>query len=76
MQVRQAARFGNRWAAIALAALCWPLLASLLLGTIAATIVIYAVALALDAALFVAWLRAAVQYSKRASRGETFALKG
>jgi hypothetical protein len=36
--------------------------------------VFYVIAMVLDVALFVMWLSRALQYSKRASRGETFTL--
>ncbi len=71
-QVRYAVRFGTIWFAIALGALLWPLLVSLLAGNLSLTIVIYALAIALDCVLFVVWIRLALRYSKLASRGETF----
>lgn len=70
--MKQAYRFGLRWFWIALAALVWPLLVSLLTGNATVTIVIYALALLLDAALFVIWLRLALRYSRLAARGESF----
>ena len=73
--MRQALQFGGLWAAIAAAALIWPLLASLLARDVTATLVVYSIAIALDAVLFVIWVRAALRYSRRAARGETFALK-
>jgi MFS family permease len=75
LQIRQAVRFGVRSAAIGLAALLWPLIASLLVGNLTLTIVFYIVAIALDCMLFVIWLRHAIRYSKRAARGETFDLE-
>jgi hypothetical protein len=75
-QTAQALSFGVRWAAIACAALVWPLLVSLLVGNPTAIIVVYALAIVLDAVLFVVWLRSALRYSKLAARGETFSLKG
>lgn len=45
---------------------------SLLIGNLTATIVFYVVAMVLDVVLFAIWLSRALQYSKRASRGETF----
>ena len=56
------------------AALLWPLILSLLIGNATATIVMYVVAMIVDVVLFIAWLARALQYSKRASRGETFSL--
>jgi Na+/melibiose symporter-like transporter len=75
VQVRQAVRFGTRSAGLALAALLWPLIGSLLVGNVAVTLMMYAVAIVLDCALFVIWLRHALRYSKRAARGETFDLE-
>jgi hypothetical protein len=48
---------------------------SLLTGNATATIVFYVIAMVLDVLLFVVWFRLALRYSKRASRGETFALR-
>ena len=55
-------------------ALAWPLILSLLIANATATIVFYVVAMIVDVVLFSAWLWRALRYSKRASRGETFAL--
>jgi membrane protein implicated in regulation of membrane protease activity len=55
-------------------ALLWPLILSLLVGNLTATIVFYVIAMVLDVALFAIWLSRALHYSKRASRGETFTL--
>ncbi len=60
--------------AIGFAALVWPLLLSLLTGNLTATVVIYAIAFAVDIAVFVIWLRRALNYSKRAARGDTFSV--
>jgi len=75
LQVRQALRFGVRSTAVAIGALLWPLIGSLLIGNVAFTLVMYALAIVLDCVLFVIWLRHAVRYSKRAARGETFDLE-
>lgn len=75
LQIAQAVRFGIRSTAIGIAALVWPLIVSLLVGSLTFTLVAYVIALVLDAALFVLWLRHALRYSKRAARGETFALE-
>ena len=74
MQIRQAVRFGVRSTAIGLAALLWPLIASLFVGNLTLTIVVYTMAIAIDCVLLVVWLRHSVRYSKRAARGETFDL--
>lgn len=74
-QIRQAVRFGVRSTLVGLSALVWPLVLSLLCGNLTATLVFYAVAIVLDCALFVIWLKRAVGYSKRAARGETFGLR-
>jgi hypothetical protein len=74
-QVKQAVRFGAVSSIIGLAALLWPLILSLLFGNLTATLVFYVVAIALDIALFVMWLKRALGYSKRAARGETFSLQ-
>jgi hypothetical protein len=60
---------------VAFVALLWPLLLSLLFGNLAATLVFYGLAIVLDFAVFVMWLKRAIGYSKRAARGETFALQ-
>ncbi|HEY8314844.1 MAG TPA: hypothetical protein VIG51_11850 [Candidatus Baltobacteraceae bacterium] len=57
---------------VGLAALVWPLVLSLLVGSVAATVVIYALALTIDVVLFVLWLLRAIGYSKQAARGATF----
>jgi hypothetical protein len=59
---------------LAFAALVWPLVLSLLFGNITATMAFYVVAFVLDCALFGVWISRALRYSKRAARGETFAL--
>jgi hypothetical protein len=74
-QIRQAVRFGANACLIGFAALLWPLVLSLLFGNLTATLVFYALAIAIDIALFGIWLRRALKYSKRAARGETFALQ-
>ncbi|HKU68209.1 MAG TPA: hypothetical protein VJP85_10570 [Candidatus Baltobacteraceae bacterium] len=73
--IRQALAFGVRSAIWATIALVWPLVLSLLAGNLTATIVFYIVAMVLDVVLFVLWLKRALEYSKRASRGETFAIR-
>ncbi len=70
--MRQALGFGAIASLIGLAALLWPLVLSLLLGSILATVLVYALALLVDVALFILWLVRAIGYSKRALRGETF----
>lgn len=74
-QVRQALGFGIRAAIWGAGALLWPLVLSLLLGNLTATVILYIIAIVIDIVLFAAWLKRALQYAKRASRGETFALK-
>lgn len=56
-------------------ALLWPLLLSLLTGNLTVTLVVYGIAMILDIVLFAGWLKRALRYSKRASRGETFTLR-
>ncbi len=50
----------------------WPLVLSVFVGNVVATLWIYVLALLLDVALFVLWLVLAIRYSQRAARGETF----
>lgn len=59
---------------IGLAALLWPLVLSLAVANLSATLWIYGVAMLLDCALFVVWLVLAMRYSQRAARGELFAV--
>lgn len=73
--MRQALRFGVRSAVLGTVALLWPLVLSLLLGNLTATIVFYGIAIVLDLVLFAVWVRRALLYSKRAARGETFSLR-
>jgi hypothetical protein len=75
LQIRQAVRFGVRSTGIGVAALLWPLVASLLIPNITLILGVYVVAMVLDVVLFVVWLRHAMLYSKRAARGETFELE-
>lgn len=75
MQIGQAVRFGAVFAVLAIAALAWPLVLSLLFANLIATLVFYGIALVLDCVLFVVWLSRALRYSKRAARGETFMLE-
>lgn len=70
--LRQALWFGNVSAAAAFLALGWPLLLSLLVGNVTATIWMYVLAIVADVALFVLWLVLALRYSQRAARGELF----
>lgn len=70
--VRQALWFGIISSAVGFAALLWPLLASLLVTSLPATIWIYALALLIDVVLLAVWLVLAARYSRRASRGELF----
>ena len=70
--LRQALWFGNLSALMALVALVWPLVISLLVTNVVATIWIYVLAMLIDVALFVLWLVLAIRYSQRAARGELF----
>jgi MFS family permease len=70
--MRQALWFGLLSTGIGLGALGWPLLASALIGNVAATIWIYAFAMLADVALFAWWLVLALRYARRADRGELF----
>ena len=70
--VRQALGFGILSSAIGLAALLWPLVLSVLIGNIVATLWIYGVAMIVDLTLLVVWLVLAIRYSQRAGRGELF----
>ena len=71
-QMRQALWFGNLAVAIALVAFTWPLLLSFFVGDVTIVIWVYAVAMALDTAIFVTWLVLAIRYSRRAARGDLF----
>ncbi len=73
--IGQAFLFGAFGVAAAVLALSWPLVLALLLGNVPATLAIYAVAILLDAALFFAWLAAAIAYGKKAARGEAFEIR-
>ena len=70
--IRQALGFGILSSAIGLAALVWPLVLSVLLGNVVATLWIYGLAMLIDLALLVIWLLLALRYSRRAARGELF----
>lgn len=72
LHLRQALWFGNLAALVALAAFVWPLLLSLAVTNVVATIWIYVFAMLVDTALFVLWLVLAIRYSRRAARGELF----
>ena len=70
--LRQALWFGNLSATAAFLALAWPLVISLFITNVTATIWIYVFAMLGDIALFVLWLVLAIRYSQRAARGELF----
>jgi hypothetical protein len=70
--LRQARWFGALSALVGCAALLWPLLLSMLVGNLTATLWIYGVAILADLALFVLWLVLAMRYSQRAGNGELF----
>jgi hypothetical protein len=70
--LRQAMWFGLLSGVIALVAFAWPLLLSLLVENLLATLWIYGIAMVADIALFVLWLYLAMRYSQRAGRGELF----
>ncbi len=70
--LNQALWFGNLSAAIAFLAFSWPLVLSLFVGNVAATLWIYGLAGLIDIALFVLWLVLAIRYSQQAGRGELF----
>lgn len=74
-QIRQAITFGVRAAIWGGVALLWPLILSLLIANITATIVFYGIGVVLDVVLLAVWLKRALSYSKRAARGETFDLR-
>ena len=71
-QMRQALWFGALSSAIGLAALLWPLLASLVVASVVLTIWMYVAAILADCAVFCVWLVLALRYSRRASRGDLF----
>lgn len=50
----------------------WPLIISLAVTNLIATIWIYVLAMLVDIALFVLWLVLAIRYSQQAARGELF----
>ncbi len=70
--MRQALGFGVLSSAVGLAALLWPLLLSLVVSNVVATLWIYGVAMLADLALLVFWVFLAVRYSQRAARGDLF----
>ena len=70
--LRQSLWFGLMATLVAFVAFAWPLLASVFLGNPIVTIWVYVVAMVVDVALFVLWLRQAMRYSQRAGRGELF----
>jgi hypothetical protein len=70
--MRQALWFGNIAAAIGLAGLFWPLLASFFITNVVVTIWVYAIAMLADTVLVVIWIVLASRYSRRAGRGELF----
>ena len=72
--MRQALWFGNIAALGALVAFAWPLVASLSIANIGATLWIYGLGLLIDIAYFVLWLLLAMRYSRRAARGELFTI--
>lgn len=74
LQIRQALRFGITSAVAGTIALVWPLVLSLIVANLTATIVFYAIAIVLDCMVFGIWLTRALAYSKRAARGETFSI--
>ena len=53
-------------------ALVWPLVLSVIVANVIATLWIYAVAILADVVLFVLWLVLAIRYSQSAGRGELF----
>jgi len=70
--MRQALGFGILSSAIGLAALLWPLVLSVVLGNVVATLWIYGLAMLIDLTLLAVWLLLALRYSQRAGRGELF----
>lgn len=70
--MRQALGFGILSSAIGLAALLWPLVLSVLVANVVATLWIYGLAMLIDLVALAAWLLLAVRYSQRAGRGELF----
>ncbi|MBV8246585.1 MAG: hypothetical protein JOZ38_11720 [Candidatus Eremiobacteraeota bacterium] len=72
LHTRQAFWFGVLGLLAVTLALLWPVLLSVALGSVAATLWIYAIALVQDVGLFVLLLVLAIRYSRRAARGEMF----
>ena len=70
--LRQARWFGALAAVIALVALLWPMILSMLVADATATLWIYAIAILADVAFFVLWLFLAIRYSQRAANGQLF----
>jgi hypothetical protein len=72
IHLRQALWFGNIATIVALVALFWPLVLSLVVSRVTATLWFYYVAIVLDVALFAVWLVLALRYSRSAGRGQLF----
>ncbi len=72
--LRQALWFGTIAALAALVAFLWPLILSVFVSSVIATIWIYVFAMLVDLALFVFWLIVAIRYSQRARNGELFTI--
>lgn len=70
--LNQALWFGNFAVLAAFLAMAWPLFVSSLFSNVMVTIWVYALALLVDAALFVLWLVLVLRYSQQARRGELF----
>jgi hypothetical protein len=70
--MRQALGFGILSSLIGFAALLWPLVLSMLVSNLIATLWIYGVAIIADLALLVFWILLAIRYSQQAGRGELF----
>ena len=70
--MRQAFTFGGLSFAVGFIALAWPLLLSFVVGSVTATIWMYAFAMLLDVALFGLWVVLALRYARRAGNGELF----
>jgi hypothetical protein len=70
--LHQARWFGAFFAGAGFVALLWPLVLSMAVANLTATLWIYGLAILADITLFVLWLVLAMHYSQRAGNGELF----
>jgi hypothetical protein len=74
IHMHQARWFGPISSIVGLIAFTWPIVVTLVLANVSATLWLYGFAMILDVVLFVVWLILALRYSRQAAQAKLFTI--